>query len=80
MYGYSEGWPAPLKEAWTKVNRLEHKWKLLETNFVKINIDEFDEFMAKIERVQQSLFEARSEFEMLFRHYYPGMPGMSGCP
>ena len=80
MYGYCEGWPIPLKEAWTKVNRLEHKWKLLEANFIKADFSEFDDLMAKIERVQQSLFEARMEFEALYRHYYPGMPGMSGCP
>lgn len=80
MEGYCTSWPAPLKEAWTKCNRLDHKYRLLEANFVKIDFSEFDEFMAKIERVQQSLFEARMEFEALYRHYYPGMPGMSGCP
>lgn len=80
MEGYCTSWPAPLKEAWLHVNRLDHKYRLLEANFVKIDFSEFDEFMAKIERVQQSLFEARMEFKALYRHYYPGMPGMSGCP
>lgn len=77
MEGYCTSWPAPLKEAWSRVNRLDHKYRLLENNFVKIDINEFDEFMAKIECVQQSLFEARMEFEALYRHYYPGV---NCCP
>lgn len=79
--GFSTEWPAPLKEAWWKLNRFQHRRRLLEANFIKADYDQFDSLMLEIERVQQALFDAHSEFETLYRqHYPPALPPLNLRP
>lgn len=69
--GYCNAWPAPLKEAWKKHNKLLFRMRCLEGNLDRIDYADFDDLFSELETVQHQLIEARLELGQLLRRYAP---------
>ena len=69
--GYCNTWPAPLKEAWKKHNKLLCRMRCLEGNLDRIDYADFDDLFSELETVQHQLIEARMEFDQLLHRYDP---------
>lgn len=68
-FGYCSKWPAVLKEAWQKQNKLRCRRRCLEAYLDRIDYTDFDGLFAELEQIEQQLHNACSEFEALYRKY-----------
>lgn len=68
-FGYCNTWPAVLKEAWQKQNKLRCRRRCLEANLDRIDYVDFDGLFTELDRVQHQLQDACVEFEALLRRY-----------
>ena len=71
--GYCNAWPAPLKEAWKKRNKLRCRKRCLESNLDRIGYDDFDDLFIELDKVDQELQQACHEFDMIYQRYCPAV-------
>ncbi len=68
-FGFCNTWPAALKEAWRKQNKLRCRLRCLEGCLDRTDYSDFETLFNELEKVQQELFQACFEFEQLQRRY-----------
>lgn len=71
--GYCHAWPAPLKEAWKKHNKLVCRKRCLEGNLDRIDYEDFDSLFSELEKVDRELQDAAFEFDVMYRRYDPAI-------